>query len=98
MNIGLDMITIYKDPKDFPGMIVTRWWFVSALGGRPRMHPYVSYYDSVDEARADMPCTAVCIQPDWVDDPCIVETWIDIRHRPKGEVMRTFKDLEELTG
>ena len=63
------ILTIYRNPRDFPNRIVVRAWY----GNVPS--PVHLVLDSVGDARAILR-DLVCIPRSRLDDPAIVESWI----------------------
>lgn len=66
----LKMITIYKNPKDFPGKYVARLF----INGKATIVAMVK--DDIEEIRELLPCYCIPMQRSLLDDPVIVETWI----------------------
>lgn len=66
---------IYDHPRDFPDHIVMRpQWAMRS--GEVRAARVGGLYDSVGEARADLPPGLAHLMRHHDDDPAILETWI----------------------
>ena len=66
---------IYDDPSDFPGHVVMRTQCPSSLNDVATA-PYCGVYESVEEARKDVPKSGVNIGRYEQDDSKIVEVWL----------------------
>lgn len=78
-NVGAEgfiMFVVYARPLDFPAHYVVRKHFVNELGNFPARVACV--YNTIDEARMDLPESAAFkIQSEGDDpDPCIAEVWV----------------------
>jgi hypothetical protein len=77
MNEHLLVVTIYENPRDYPGKFVARrfWIGVDRSGPRPEPEP-LAVADSLDEIRAAIPQDMVCLGREPYDEPQIVESWV----------------------
>ncbi|HET8727599.1 MAG TPA: hypothetical protein VFO41_08835 [Alphaproteobacteria bacterium] len=66
---------IYDHPRDFPNHVVMRQQW-AMRSGEVRAARVGGLYDSVVEARADLPLGLAHLMRHPDDDPAIVETWI----------------------
>lgn len=64
------LITVYKNPKDFPGKYIAR------LFEMENPTSYAIQGDSLDEIREKIPSTLRRIPRSAKDDPVIVEVWL----------------------
>lgn len=72
LSLDLPLFTIYDHPSDFPDKFVVRIWD----GREAQPTPYCSLWDTLDDARADIPSGRVNLNRNEGDDAKIVETWI----------------------
>lgn len=66
----LPMITIYKQPEDYPNQYVARVWDVN------RPTHLIALADTLEELREAIPDEMCNIGRQPQDDPCIVEVWV----------------------
>lgn len=72
---GLPLITIYKNPTDYPEKCVARLWDVGKGVHRPTEIAVIA--DNIMELRSKIPWDSMIVIPrSPQDDPKIVETWI----------------------
>ena len=73
----LPVYTVYKNPKDYPGMFVVRRFTIGP--GRkeytPDPHPII-VTALLNVARVFVPDDCVRIPRNAIDDPCILECWV----------------------
>ena len=76
----MDQFCIYFNPSDFPGrFVVRRWRIFSNREGRMQIEPDKEpegIVDTIEAARALIPCGLCQIPRAPQDDPSIVEVWI----------------------
>jgi hypothetical protein len=73
----LTLWVVYDHPPDFPDHVVVRRQFVTQHSTTPITSANIGgVYDTLNDARADIPLGHVCIGRFPDDDPVIVETWI----------------------
>lgn len=68
--ITMPMITVYKNPSDFPGKFVARLFRLD----KPTIIAVVK--DTLPEIRMTIPRNMVRLPRHKADDPVILETWI----------------------
>ena len=68
--------TIYHRPLDYPRHYAVRMWQVVDDSCMVHYKLVAGLYDTLEEARMDIPPGALCFDRDATDDPVIVETWI----------------------
>lgn len=66
--------TIYVHPLDFPEHYAVRMWVV--VEGAVVHMPIAGLYDTLEEARFDIPVGLYQVDRDPDDDPVIVESWL----------------------
>lgn len=72
---GMPLITIYKNPADYPGKFIARLFDIKK--GKHRPTEIVVVADNLFEIRKKIPREQMfIIDRDPQDDPCIVEMWI----------------------
>lgn len=69
---SLPMWTVTERPTDYPGHFVARLYVVP---GAPHGCQYVIVGATLDDVRAQLPCTLSCMPRHPSDDPIIVESW-----------------------
>lgn len=73
---GLEMFTVYENPRDFPGQYVARRFVIEASGPKPDPEPLI-VSNLLGAIRAEMYRRGlVCLTRADNDDPCIVEVWL----------------------
>lgn len=72
-NHFMPVISVYKNPKDYPKKYVARLHIVNAQGGSPTSYVFIA--DTLREVEEARPkdLTAYGRFPD--DDPCIIQSW-----------------------
>jgi hypothetical protein len=75
MRHALPIFTISKHPTDFPQHYTVHARIICA-GGETLLAAYCGLYDSLDEARADIPSRLYCIPRHDDDETQIVEVWL----------------------
>lgn len=75
MNRGLPLFTICKHPSDFPQNYTVHARILRG-DGVTLLAAYCGLYDSLDEARADIPPGLHCIPRLDDDETQIVEVWL----------------------
>jgi hypothetical protein len=71
---ALCMWVVFGCPRDFPEHIAVRR---QAIFRSEIVHaPFAGLYESLEEARADLPAGLVCLPRFPEDDPAIVEVWL----------------------
>jgi hypothetical protein len=70
----LEVLTVYKDPRDNPGKWVLRGFDVRSNGTEARADCVVA--DSLDEVRRSVPVGCVRLGRSGGDDPCVYESWV----------------------
>jgi hypothetical protein len=74
----LEMLTIYKDPTDYPGRFVVRRYLISRGQVETASSP-MAIVTTLEEARAAVQAERpglVCLSRVKDDDPVIVESWL----------------------
>jgi len=68
--------TIYYRPLDFPHHYAVRMWRLVEDSAVPQHYLVAGLYDTLEEARMDIPVGTICVGREEADDPIIVETWL----------------------
>ena len=68
--------TIYHRPLDYPNHYAVRMWLIVDDSGVVHHQPVAGLYDTLAEARNDIPAGCICVGREEADDPVIVETWM----------------------
>jgi hypothetical protein len=71
---ALEIWTVYRNPKDYPGQFVARKCFATAP--KPTVTTDMFVADSLDEIHALLPRGLMRIPRYEADDPAIVEVWL----------------------
>jgi hypothetical protein len=72
----LEIWTVYRFPKDYPGKYVARLWRVGS-GGGDGITDVGFVEDTLEAVRGRMIDRGlVCLARDETDDPVIVESWV----------------------
>lgn len=66
---------VYGQPSDFPDHVVIRRQYATR-SGEVIAEPIAALYDTLDQARADLPLDLACLLRHPDDDAAIIETWI----------------------
>jgi len=77
VNPGADavyFVAIFDHPKDAPQHVVARW--NASIAGGVVAARIAGYYETIDQARADVPAGAVRFMPMIGDPPNLVESWM----------------------
>ena len=90
-DMEMPLAIIYKEPRDFPGMVVARIW-----EGKHNLPTNVCcLYQTVEEAKGDLAEAGffMFMPRSETDDPCIVETWVKGKRSRNGTIAkRKFTD------
>lgn len=73
-DLNFPLITVYKNPKDYPGAFVARVW----EGDRALPINVLIKRETLQEIRKDIKAAGFTARLPWQqgDDPVIVETWM----------------------
>lgn len=72
----LELWTIFRNPKDYPGKYVVRKFFIERGAPGPVADNFVLVADTLDDARRHIPSWMTRLVRDEGDEPQIVESWI----------------------
>lgn len=70
---NLPMISIYFDPKDYPGKYVARVFDISV--GKVNATRYIMLSDNLEDLRSAMPTNFTHMDKSPNDDPQLLEVW-----------------------
>lgn len=79
MTDKLEMFTVYRNPRDYPGLFVVRRWTISYLEPRPNpdAEPLI-VCDTLEDARLAIHCHRpglFRIDESNAGDPAVLEVW-----------------------